>query len=455
MSGSRLALGAVAAIVIGICAIVLLRGGSAYTVRAEFADANGLRANYTVREQGVAVGHVVGVSVTPRDTALATIALDPSAGPIGAGARASIHPSNLLGEKYVDVQPGDLRQPLRSGSTIPLARTYTASELDQVLNAFDPDTRRATAIFLAEQGNSLLGRGKDLAGVLQALPPTLQSTQQLVTGLAQDNLALGRLIDESDRILAVAAPQRHALGSLVNSAYGAFATLASRDRGLQQTVVEAPGTLVQLRRTLGSLEQAAPPLGQAATGLQATAPSLTHTLQALPPFLAAAKPALQAVRSTAPALTQLGVRGAPVVSALQPAAARLVGFARTLAPVSRLLDQHIAQILDVLQGWSRAIGDRDGVGHIYRIEVLLPKDIFTSLLDLNGSAPAPAPALRNRAHPIGRLASLSSNRTPAAAGTRAPAAGSPRPTENPSLPTPPQTSPPPPVRSLLNYLVGR
>jgi hypothetical protein len=256
-----------------------------------------------------------------------------------------------------------------------------------------------------------------------------------------------------------AAPQRAALGRLVSSASGAFVTLASREQALGDTITTAPGAIAQLRQSLIALKDAAGPLGPAAAGLRASAPSLTAMLRAIPAFTAAAHPALSAVTRAAPALGQLGDEGTPVVRALAPTAGRLDSFATTLAPVSRLLDRQIALILDVIQGWGRAIGDRDGVGHIYRIETLLPQNVFSSLLDLNAGAAAPTA----RGHARTRhLTAIRLPHTPATT-TASAAAQMPRPSQ--LLPQPPRhvTGVAPPkgtsgvgsnVSSLLHYLLG-
>jgi virulence factor Mce-like protein len=441
--------------------VIASSGHSAYVVRAEFADANGLRADYAVRVQGVVVGRVANVTVTRRDTALATLELDPSGVPIDAGATASIHPSNLLGEKYVQLDAGDVSRPQPSGTTIPLSQTSTAPELDQVLDTFSADTRKATAIFLAEQGDALLGRGQNLASLLVRLPSSLDSARQLIAGLGRDNVALGRLVEQSDRILQAAAPQRAALGRLVWTAQGAFATLAGRERALGDTITNAPGAISQLRQTLIALHNAAGPLGPAAAGLRATAPSLTSTLRAIPGFATAAQPSLGAVTRAAPALEQLGVQGTPVLSALTPTAGRLESFASTLAPVSMLLDQQIGKLLDVVQGWGRAIGDRDGVGHIYRLDTVLPQNVFRSLF--GGSAPVPstgAPDHRAAGH-IRRPAPVAAPHAPVAPPP--PPASSPPAVRVPGLPAVPLPAAPQggsaggaaDLGSLLKYLLGR
>jgi phospholipid/cholesterol/gamma-HCH transport system substrate-binding protein len=372
-------------VALAVLAVLLLQSGpSPYVVRATFADAEGLRPQFSVREQGVVVGSVAQVALTRADKAVVTVDLDRSAAPIGAGASASIDPSNLLGEKYVEIDPGNVDRPQPSGSLIPIARTSEAPELDQVLDAFDPDTRQATALFLAEEGDALVGRGASLASVLSDLPPSLHSTQQLLSGLASDNAALGRLIDQSDQILTASVPQRAALGRLVSRADGAFDTLAGRQRALAQTINRAPGTLAQLRTSLVILQRTAGPLAAAATGLRVTAPSLTSTLRAIPAFAGAAIPTLRTALRAAPSIDRLATQAPPIVAALDPTASRLATFASYLAPVSKLLDEDIGPILDVVQGWARAISDRDGIGHIYRVEALLPTNTLNAILGAVG-----------------------------------------------------------------------
>jgi phospholipid/cholesterol/gamma-HCH transport system substrate-binding protein len=452
---------------IGVCAVallVILTGGHSYLVRAEFADAAGLRPDFTVRLDGVSVGRVASVAVTPRDTAIATLELDSSAAPVGRDARVSIQPSNLLGEKFVALEPGDIHDPAPSGALIPLSRTSTPTELDQVISAFGPDTRTALAIFLAQQGDALLGRGTDLATTLSRMPHSLTSATKLVADLGAKNQTLGRLIDQSDRILVEVTAQRRPLGQLVQSASGAFTTLASREADLGSTVQAAPGAVVQLRRTLIALQAAAVPVGLAADGLRKTAAPLTQTLLAVPPFAAAAAPALRTVSAVAPSLQRLGLQATPVVSRLRGLGATLDTFAHSLNPVTQTLNVGIGDLLGVMEGWARAIQGRDAAGHVFRTQAALPP--AATLESLLGAYLTTGSASRPRA---------SARRTsrPAAAG-RAPVP-SPAATASPSRPGAAPALPPlPPVRipklpvagsssgnaagtlsKLLNYLLGR
>src|SRR5439155_26333198 len=137
---------------------------------------------------------------------------------------ADVRASNLLGEKYVELTPGDIRHPAPSGTLIPRTRTSAPTELDDVLDVLDQPTRFALGAFISEEGRALVGRDRNLAAMLVRMPPALDRTRELVAGLAHDNRALGRLVTESDQILAAVGPQHRSLGHLVASAGGALDT---------------------------------------------------------------------------------------------------------------------------------------------------------------------------------------------------------------------------------------
>ena len=375
---------AVAALVVAVVVLarIIVGGSHAYVVYAQFRDAGGLRQGFKVRIDGAPVGEVESLKLGPHDYAVAKLGIDKSAAPVGQGARATVRAADLLGEKYVDLDPGDRTAPLTSGAVIPPARTGLAVELDDVLNALDVQTRDNLHAFINEQGSAFVGRGGDLAATLAALPPSLDQTRQFLTQFGSDNAALGRLVDESDRVVAAVAAQRQNFGHLVSSASGTLATLGARQQQLGQTVAKAPAALVSLRRTLSALQGAAIPLGPAARGLEATAPKLTATLLQLPKFYSAAKPALDTIRQVSPSLQRLGTKGSPVVAKLAPLATELASFATSFDPVTKTLDSGAADALGVLEGWARSTQSRDNASHIFRFGLTVSPETFTDLAPL-------------------------------------------------------------------------
>ncbi len=354
-------------LIVGILAIEgTFSDEGGFTLRAEFRDAEGLRSQFFVRIDGVDVGHVTNVTVSPQYTAIVTMHLSSSALPIGRDATATIRPDSFFGEHYVAIDPGNTEDPARSGMLIPLSRTATTPELDQLFDTFDPRTRLALGEFLGETGQMLVGRGHDVATAISMLPNTLDQADTLITNLGSDDRALGDLVDRSDQIVTTIAAQRGALGNLVDTAAATLKTTAAHNAGLKMTLDDAPAAVSQLRRTLSSLQSAATQLEPAATGLRATAPPLTAVLTRIPSLAAAAAPTLRAVDTAAPLLTRLAVTAAPVVTRLLGPTHELATFSTDLSPLSKALGGSLGNLLGYLQGYARAMQDDDGAGNLYR-----------------------------------------------------------------------------------------
>jgi phospholipid/cholesterol/gamma-HCH transport system substrate-binding protein len=450
-----------------VVAVVIASGGkSGYVLYAKFRQAGGLRQGFKVRVDGAPVGKIESLDLDKQDNVVAKLRIDGSAAPVGKDAHATARAADLLGEKYIDLQPGNTRDPAPSGSVIPPSRTGLAVELDDVINALDLPTRDALRVFLNEQGAAYVGRGNDLGAMLAVLPHSLDSTRALLDQFSADNRALGQLVDTSDRVVGSIAPQRVALGRLVAGTGQTLQTLGRRNRELAATVQRAPAALVAAQRALASLQGAAIPLGPAAHGLAQTAPRLTATLKQLPAFSAAARPTLATLRKVSPTLMRLGRSGTPVARRLRPLAGELDTFSRDFDPVTQTLDKGIGDVLGVLEGWARATQAHDAASHVFRFGATIGPNSFEQLAALMQTpsqpqsahrglpvlTPTPVPAVKLPAvhlpglpRPnVGQVAHVLPQvlqQLPQKLGLAAPA--QPRPDQNPSD-----------AKPLLNYLLG-
>jgi phospholipid/cholesterol/gamma-HCH transport system substrate-binding protein len=382
-----------------VAAAIVSGGGEGYVLKAQFRQAGGLRQGFKVRIDGAPVGKIAKLELDSQDRVVATLDIDKSAAPVGRDVRATARAADLLGEKFVDLQPGDTKNPAPSGMVIPPSRTALAIELDDVINAVDLPTREALRVFITEQGTSYVGRGRDIGATLAALPSSLDRTGELLNQFATDNRALGRLVDESDRVVGSVAREHAQLGKFVSAASGTLETLGNRSAQLNATVRRAPATLEAARRALASLQGAAIPLQPAARGLRATAPQLTATLKQLPQFTDAALPTLRTVRKVAPTLRTLGRRGAPVVQRLRPLAGELDTFGKAFDPVTHTLDTGVGDILGVLEGWARSTQARDTASHVFRFGITVGTASFASLARLLKGQKASQRANGDKANP--------------------------------------------------------
>jgi ABC-type transporter Mla subunit MlaD len=322
---------------------------------------------------------------------MAILKLDEEAAPIGQGATIQIRPTDLLGERYADMDPGDVSKPQPSGSLIPITRTQAPVEIDDVLNMLDVDTRTRLRIMINEFGIALGGRGADFHQLLEEMPTALDKAQALVGEVASENVKLKQLIEQGDAVTATIHPKRDKLADLVTQASRMLGAVAARRKELGQTVANAPGALKQLRATLTRLDSASASLRPAARDLRRAAPPLAATLRALPAFADSAQDTLVKARTVAPALRRLGVGATPTVKRLEPTAQRLWDLAREARPGLAQLDRRgMEDLLNFVQAWARAMKGRDSLGHFIGALVIGNEQAFLSAVDAYVGALSPA-----------------------------------------------------------------
>lgn len=458
--------------------IVLSRGGDTYMVRVELANADGLRAGRPVMIGGAQVGTVDDVYLGHGDTPIAVLALDPRNGRIGSGASAQVMPTNLLGEVFLNLHPGDLSHPQPSGVTLPDSRTSEAVDLDQVLNVLDADTRVRLGILINEAGLALSGRKADFNQWLQLLPPSLQTGARLLEQLDSENATLGALVDHAQSFVSYINDERGSLNRAITSMAGTLATASARRAQLAETWDRAPQALVTLRSFLTSLDQTTAPLYSASRALTASSGPLATTLAELEPFREAAQPTLEQLNAIAPTVTQLADQATPVLSRAIPTLNSLASLANNVSPITQMLDHGtpnnplnghgvIDDLLDATDTWAQAIQGRDGASHFFRGYIVFGPEVIRQLLQRNGLLGGTSPTTRTVARPPAEAepprppvaAPSSPAPTPASAP---PAAGKPPSSLagllsaiGAAVPKPSSPTGQGPLSNLLHFLLGR
>lgn len=380
MIARRLIAGALVLAVIAVAVITLGGPGSKpYLVKLELDNAAGLRNDSEVSIGGVRAGNV-SLELSESDDVVATLEIDPDQAPVGRDASAAISAVNFLGQKRVELVPGNKEDPAPSGTTIPAGRITTATDLDQVLNVLDTDTRTRLAILLSESGLAVQGREQDLSDMIRELPVSVADATELLNQLSADNTTLARLMAESDRFVGEITEQRRSLTRLIDNVGHTATTVASRREQLRSTLAQAPGTLATLQSFLAKLESSTKPLGPAARDLSATAPHLQEVLDEVDPFRRAAEPALRSATAVAPDLSRLGTEGTPVLEKAVPTLEQFSRLSEELMPISNTLDRSADNLLAVIENWSRAIQFRDGMSHVFRGEAGVGPEALRSMV---------------------------------------------------------------------------
>lgn len=223
-------------------------GDDPYTVTIEFADVLELVPQSLVKVNDVNVGSVTGIRVSPRYTALVDVAVNRDVR-IPADAVARIAQTSLLGEKYVEIDPAPgpagarPGPPIADGATIPLARTSTAAEVEQVLGALSMLLNGGGVAQIrdiaVELNSALDGREGDVRALLADL-------DQLVGALDDRKGDITRALDGLNRLSSVLRERRGQIRVALDD-------LAPGLRELERQ----RGDLVELLRALDELSHVA------------------------------------------------------------------------------------------------------------------------------------------------------------------------------------------------------
>src|SRR5438093_12047789 len=139
-----------------------------YRIQVSFPEATQLGDYADVRTAGVSVGKVRGKKRDPAgNRTLVTLELDRRFAPLRSDARAILRQKTLLGETYVELTPGTKAAPkIPEGGWLADGRVQRTVELDEVIRALDPATRRAFQTWQQSLASAVNGRGRDLNDAL-------------------------------------------------------------------------------------------------------------------------------------------------------------------------------------------------------------------------------------------------------------------------------------------------
>lgn len=228
-----------------------------YELTGYFASADNLVPGNQVVLGGAAAGTVRQVTVAPDSSeagALVRMQLDRRFAPLRQGTRAVIRPKGLLGEMFVELQPGTGRA-IGRGGTIPLHDTAAPVTLDEVNDIFDPQTRRYVHTLTVQGGAAFAGRGQDVNTLLTQLPALSRDAADISAKLAARDQELDALAREFDRVAAMMAAEAEALKRDLANGARLLDVLAQHQAKLQQELVEADAALGKANQALGGHER--------------------------------------------------------------------------------------------------------------------------------------------------------------------------------------------------------
>jgi len=310
-------LATVIALLVACVAAVVLTGADEEkgkrTIRIPFDNAFGLTEGGDLRMGGVKAGVTKKFGVSrgpecqsrrtrqagpPRTCAVVEAKItEPGFNSIRADASCDIRQQSLIGEYFVDCQPGSSKEELKN-DVIPIDQTTSTIPADLVLNVMRRPYRERFRLLVAELGTGLAGRPKDLANVLRKAHPGLRETSKTLNILAKQTDVIRDFIDDSDAVVAELERRKEDVSRWIDSAENIARISASRRGEIEAGFERLPRFLDELQPTmvrLGELTDEQTPLLR---DLERAAPGLNTFFTRLGPFAEASRPAIRSLGDT-------------------------------------------------------------------------------------------------------------------------------------------------------------
>jgi phospholipid/cholesterol/gamma-HCH transport system substrate-binding protein len=202
-------------------------GHSSRSYKAVFTDATNLRSGDEVREAGVRVGTVSGVSLYHGTQAEVSFKLDTNV-QLTSTTQLAIRYRNLIGQRYLSVMDGPAggtSEP--AGYVVPVSRTSPALNLTELFNGFRPLLQGLSPADVNQLSYNLIQVLQGEGGTVDSL---LTQVGSVSTSLANRDALIGDVINNLNAVLGPLDAHDQQVSQLVGNLQH-FITGLSHDRG--------------------------------------------------------------------------------------------------------------------------------------------------------------------------------------------------------------------------------
>jgi virulence factor Mce-like protein len=312
--------------------------GNAFKV--ELDNAFGLIEGGDFKVAGVRAGQITKLDLDRR-TKHAVVhftVTEKGFGDLRKDASCEVLPQSLVGEYYVDCQPGRSRAKLPAGGTIPVEQTAGTIPPDLVNNLLRRPTRERLSLVVAELGAAVAGNADNLNAALRRATPALRETNKVLALLADQNQVLADLTTNADRVVGDLAANRKDVARWVTEARDTASASAERDREIAAGFRRLPGFLRELRPTMTDLGRTVDAQGPALRTLSQSAGQLERLFENIPPFARATRPGIDALGEASKVGREAAAKARPTVAELARYAAGVPELGKNLAIILEHLD---------------------------------------------------------------------------------------------------------------------
>src|ERR1700749_3631150 len=342
------------ALLLAAAAFVFLATGSSNgsaqgTYKIEFQNAFGLVTGADFKVAGVPAGSIKAINLDQKSlNAVVNIQVHRSGfGQFHQSATCQSRPESLIGEYFVDCNPGTSGPVLKAGSIIPVSHTQSTIPADLLQDTMRLPYRQRFTLIVNELGAAAAGRSGDIEAALHRAVPALDETDNLLNLLANDSGTLQALTKDSNSVITALANNSKNVNKFIDVAGKTAADTATQQGNLRVSLQRLPGLLQQLKPTLAQLGTTVTTNEPVLQNLNQASGEIDRLLTDLPAFSKSAKPAIKS-------LGKASGTGKAAVTAAAPTGKGL----NALAKATRALAATPAVVLHDLDDPSRA-GEKD------------------------------------------------------------------------------------------------
>jgi len=390
-SGRVVAIAVVAGVVLGALFSIAAGGDEddGYLVRAVFDNGSFVIPGEDVKIAGVKVGAIDDVDLTEENQAAVVLKIDdPAFVPFRKDAQCQIRLQSLIGEQFIECVPTRPREEgkppapelakIDSGRgegqhLLPADNNITPVGEDLLRNINRLPQREGLRLIINELGAGLAANGDRLRAAVRRANPALKEFDKFAQVLAEQDRLLGRLIDESDTVLAAWVEKRRETAGFIDQAGATAAAAAERGDDIERNFERFPPFLRELEPTAERFSGLADQMAPALNNLDSEAKAINAMVAGTGPFFEAATPALVS-------LGDFGDRARTLFPAIRPLIADLDELGRPLRPTTNNLAKlfgsfddsgGIEELMKLIYFYTGTVNGVDTNGHYVRSALVL------------------------------------------------------------------------------------
>jgi virulence factor Mce-like protein len=341
-------IGAIVLVIGLVCGAAVLMGANrdedsgSKTYELFFDNAFGLTKGGDFKVAGVRAGETSKFKVKIVDgRPLAEVeakVTEPGLADLRRDARCEIRPQSLIGEYFVDCQPGTSDERLPDGGRLPVEQTSSTIAIDLVNDILRRPYQERLRLIVGELGAGLAGRPGDLSAVLRRAHPALRETSETLRILGRQTDTIEKFIGDAHTVVGALEDRKKDVSRFVREAGHTAEISASRRKQLGETFRRLPAFLTELEPYMGRLGDLTEAQTPVLRDLQSASGELDTFLTRLRPFTAEGLPAFKALGQASVVGRRAVLKTDEELRELRRLAKDAPGFAKPLRQLLQTID---------------------------------------------------------------------------------------------------------------------